>query len=220
MGTKPKTPMHRSSGSFLSAPAIPNAFVIRQLSSPEQSSDPRMLGWQVAGRQMPFNWNAEPSTPHGHVLNFRTSAGKTTELQPLAFHSSQGSLINNTLQLSRWLPTPSLGNKAARCIDDGRYDGGLFPQFRPPLLRTRPLMAIKCAGVKVAIVVEGQNIERDPDNLNCLAVYQFNADIGHAHTHSGETRQAVTGRIPQQLVELGIRQAKQNVVLIEQKYAK
>jgi hypothetical protein len=179
-----------------------------------------MLGRQVAGRQLPFNWNAKLSPRNEHLLKFQTSASKTTELQPLAFHSSQGSLVNNTLQFSRWLPTPSLGNKAARCIDDGRYAGGLIPQFRPPLLRTSPLMTIKCAGVKVAIVVEGQNIERDPNNLNGLAIYQFNADIGHAHTRSGETRQAVTGWIPQHLVELGIRHAIQNVVLIEQKHAK
>ena len=68
-------------------------------------------------------------------------------------------------------------------------------------------MAVECARVKASLVVKRDKTERSPNDANRLAVQKLYDDLGHAHPSPGEAGQAVACRIPEHLLEFGIRQA-------------
>jgi len=76
-------------------------------------------------------------------------------------------------------------------------------------------MAVERVRVKASFVVKGEKTERGPNDANRLAVQKLHDDVGHARPGPGETRQAVACRIPEHLLEPGVRQAIQTVVLVE-----
>jgi hypothetical protein len=80
-------------------------------------------------------------------------------------------------------------------------------------------MPAECARVKASFIVEGEHIERSPNDANRLAAKKLNDNLGHAHPMPGEDWKVVACPIPQHLLELGVRQAIQPVILVEQKPA-
>lgn len=146
-----------------------------------------------------------------------TCPGSTEALQPRTGHSAQGGLVDTTGQRSRWYPAPSLSDEAVGGIDDSSSLENLGAQRRQRQLCTRPLLAIERALVKVSLVVKGDKAEGDPDHPNRLAVQELHDDVGHAHSGSSKSGPPMACRIPQHLVELGVRQAIQAIVLVEQK---
>ncbi|MDQ3564046.1 MAG: hypothetical protein M3436_07870 [Pseudomonadota bacterium] len=47
------------------------------------------------------------------------------------------------------------------------------------------MMPVECARVKATFVVEGEHIERGPNDANRLAAKKLNDNLGHAHPMAG-----------------------------------
>ena len=114
---------------------------------------------------------------------------------------------------------PPWATKRLGRLDDVGWALGLSNDGRDGQFHQGPLLPVEDARHEVSVAIEAQDVEGGPHDAKGLAVAKLDHEVGHAHPCPGEACKAAASRIPQHLIERGVRQTMQSVVLIDQEDA-